>query len=435
MRKSFLWLLPLIISMQATAGKFSYQNSTEFSTRDFLNRENRRSLDRAFNDYKITELGASLGVGSDCGNIKFDASLKAALNNVLDTKYFGDLGKNILASSPMLLACYFSPTWCGILKHSRINAQFIAKMRQNQCEMIDKFVDTRVDEFYESRQRCVREEIASHGNSEEALRKCGNRNHWDFDLRDWTGQTSSTSSENKLLGDSAKWAGFTNSRQSRIVDLVKSMVGDFIISRGSLRVDYGPRAVQVPPRTYLMELRRKKRALLCEQVLSKIRQSPKPGDVYSTITDDDINEINQGLSPRLVSRQTLRHLSLLPRRKQALYCNRLSSTMAQTQFTHEMSQSLDFLQIAATNPNLPEKRRAQIREKRESLKEAIDTTVAANDVANKPLNKVTSEITEEGLYHQHRLSQRASQSQEASENFSESRKQFFDCSDRHFCQN
>ena len=109
--------------------------------------------------------------------------------------------------------------------------------------------------------------------------------------------------------------------------------------------------------------------------------------------------------------------------------------MAQTQFTHEMSQSLDFLQIAATNPNLPEKRRAQIREKRESLKEAIDTTVAANDVANKPLNKVTSEITEEGLYHQHRLSQRASQSQEASENFSESRKQFFDCSDRHFCQN
>ena len=172
---------------QLTWADYSYRSETELSSHDYLLKDRGRK-DPVFDEYRKIELGLDLGIGSDCGKIDFQSSLKATLKNLLDTKYFGDMGKDILAGSPMLVTCYFSPTWCSILKHTRLNANFISQMRLDQCSIMDKYVDSRTEDFYQERQKCVHRALQSNGgNMENAMRSCGSKSVYDYDLANWAG--------------------------------------------------------------------------------------------------------------------------------------------------------------------------------------------------------------------------------------------------------
>jgi hypothetical protein len=56
-----------------------------------------------------------------------------------------------------------SPTWCAILKHTQVNANFLSQMRLDQCALIDKYTDSRTEDYYRERQDCVRQKIADNG--------------------------------------------------------------------------------------------------------------------------------------------------------------------------------------------------------------------------------------------------------------------------------
>ncbi len=96
-----------------------YQKSTRLRADDYLQKSFNEHHDPLFdNAPQIIDLGVNLGIGSDCGKVNFEGTMKSTLKNLLDSKYFGDIGRSIVAASPMLLTCYMSPTWCSILKHS-----------------------------------------------------------------------------------------------------------------------------------------------------------------------------------------------------------------------------------------------------------------------------------------------------------------------------
>jgi hypothetical protein len=168
-KKIFL-VLGLIFVQVAQAGDsdFSYRNRSELRANDYLFQQQALKKDPIFDEYRTVDLGINLGIGSDCGRVDFKNTLQATLKNILDSRYFGDMGKDIMAGSPMLLACYFSPTWCAILKHSQINANFMSQMRLNQCALMDKYTDSRVQDFYEERQTCVHREIEKNGGNIES---------------------------------------------------------------------------------------------------------------------------------------------------------------------------------------------------------------------------------------------------------------------------
>ena len=83
------------------------------------------------------------------------------------------------------------------------------------------------------------------------MESCGG-DYYKADIANWAGNGSTT--ENKLLESSAKWAGFRGQDADRVVALAKSLVGDTVIKQGVVSVDFGPHHKPVTPRTHLVEL-------------------------------------------------------------------------------------------------------------------------------------------------------------------------------------
>jgi hypothetical protein len=369
------------------------------SPSDYLLKDRGDRNDRAFENRPAIELGANLTIGSDCGKVDFNSTLKATLKNLLDSKkYFEKVGMDILSASPMLLTCYFSPTWCSILKSTRIDANFLASMRLDQCALIDKYTDSRTDDFYRERQECVHGSIQRNGgNMEKAMEECKNGDVSSYNLTDWSGNGGQKVDQNRLLESSAKWAGMKGEESSKTLELLKSLVGETVVSRGKVSIDYGPRKFGITPRTHFIGLKKVTYNLLCEKLLSKIEKKGKAQSFSKSVTDDELKEISGDSQSLLIDRQTLRSMAYLPYHKRKVACKKLSSVIATTRFANEMNKTLDVLHLAEQNPNLPDERKLEIRRKRSSLQESVKLTMELFKEKNSPLNKVLSQINEQGL--------------------------------------
>lgn len=425
-------LLILLLSLQAAAVDLSY--STRLSPSDYLLQSRDSYHDPVFDDFKTIDLGATVGVGSDCGRIDFGSTLRSSLKNILDAKYFLDIGKDIIGSSPMLLACYFSPTWCAILKHSQISAHYLAQMRLNQCSLVDKYTDSRVEDFYEARQSCVRRSIEENGGDlEHAMETCRGKGIWDADLPNWAGaKYGETASDNHLLESSAKWAGFQGRDAQSSMGLLKSLVGDTIVARGKVSVEYGPAAHALTPRTYLQSIEKSSYDTLCRKLMKRVNDGQGNGEEV-WVTDDELKSLAPELNRPLIDRATIRSLAALPRRQQLEACKTLSDAISLTVFSQSVNRSLDMLTTMAQNPNLPPHRKAEIEEKRKALKDSVDLTIALQKERNVPLNTALYKINEQGARAEgERVSRSLSDDAEATDRET-TRARLLDCSDGLMC--
>ena len=429
-------ILLIFFGSSALASDFNYKNTSEFSANDYLFKNRGDLNDSVFDRYQTIELGVDLAIGSDCGRVDFRSTLKGTLKNLLDAEYFEDMGRNIIAASPMLLTCYFSPTWCSILKHTKISANFLSQMRLDQCALIDKYVDSRTEDFKVERQNCVRKSIQKNGgNMEAAMKDCQTGSDYSFDVANWSGaRNGAKTRQNKLIESSAKWAGFTGREAKRSVDLIKALVGDTVIARGNVSVEYGPSNKALTPRTRLAAIEKDTYNKLCKGLLKKIDNNKNRLSIDRLIKDIEIKELGADSSGSYIDRQTLRYLSYLPFIKRNSYCRKLASSIALTQFSGEMSRSLDILTILTQNPNLPPTRKQEIESKRRILKESIETTLELQKIKNEPLNKVLAQITEDGRLYQGKATDRTLDIDAAKRNSRRTRALFMDCSDGFMCE-
>lgn len=422
-----LILVGLNFTTQANANNIDYRSTNELSPNDYLLGSHGRLKDPVFDEYRTIDLNVDLGIGSDCGRIDIKNTMKAALKNVLDAKYLEGMGKDILAASPMLLTCYFSPTWCSILKHSRIRANFLAQMRLNQCKAINRFVDNRVSDYYEERSKCIQNSIKQHGgNFENAMESC--KNYSDYNISSWSGDGKSI--ENKLIESTAKWAGFKGESADRVVGLTKAFIGDTIIKEGSISIDYGPRRVQLTPRTYLMEVKSNTYSKLCKGLLDKvIRSGGYKTNIYRVVSDADLKDVS-GPSKVLIDRQTIMSLVYLPYNKRQIACRKLSDALAMNIYSEDMGKTLDFISSKmGTNPHLPTKRKAEADRKRRTFKDQVELTLALEKQNSDPVNKVLHQINSEGAKYIGQASKRELQVDREAHHSSRVENIFFDCAD------
>ena len=435
MKIVFIALVLFVPSLGFTAdGDFSYRNQSVFKARDYLFKRQELRRDPVFDEYRTVDVGVNLGVGSDCGRVDFKNTLQASLKNILDSRYFGDMGKDIIAGSPMLLACYFSPTWCAILKHSQINANFMSQMRLNQCSLMDKYTDSRVQEFYEERQGCVHREIEQNGgNIETAMQACNSSRVWDKDIANWSGaKYGERTSSNKLIASSARWAGLDTPAAAGTLNLVKNLVGDTVVSRGRVSVDYGDKPFGMTPRTHLAGIEREVQEKLCQEFLKQV-DSAGAYSANTIIRQADLDGIAGTKNQVLLDRQTLRNLAVMPYKTRALYCQRLASSIAIARFSEDMNRSLDVLSLAAQNPNLPERRKLEIENKREHLKNSVQATLELQRERNSPINEVVAQINQEGESLHFELSRDRMVRDRAGMDGEAARSRFFDCADGVMC--
>lgn len=413
-----------------------YRFSSRLSPHDYLLKSMDQTSDSIFDKYQTVDLGASIGIGSDCGKIDFTSTLRASLKNLLDAKYFANIGQNIIGSSPMLLACYFSPTWCAILKHSQLGAHYLAQMRLDQCSIVDKYVDSRVEDYYQERQSCVRKAIEQDGGDlEHAMESCQGNSLWQQNLTNWAGAGNGEKvGVNKLLQASAKWAGLDGPEAQPTLDLVKSLVGDTVVARGGVSVEYGPRQSALTPRTYLQSIEKTTQEKLCGNtgILQRITDS---GDIGSdrVISNDDLKKLSPGFPFQIIDRQTIHALSIMPPLQRREACKNLADALSMTVFSSDINRSLDLLTTLAQNPNLPPNRKQEIEQKRQALKDSVEMAVTLQKQKNTPLQKALSQINEEGTRLQGEMIQTSLSNESDIQSNQRVQSDFMNCADGVLC--
>jgi len=428
MKKFILIYLTVFVCLQGAGEELRYK--TRLSPHDYLWRSQENYHDPVFDEYRTVDLGVDIGIGSDCGRIDFTNTLRASLKNILDTKYFGDLGKNIVASSPMLLACYFSPTWCAILKHSQVSAHYISQMRLDQCSLIDKYTDSRVEDFYQERQGCVRKAIEQNGGDlEHAMETCRGNKLWDQDLPNWAGKLQGEKvSENRLIESSAKWAGFDSNEGKKSVDLLKALVGDTVVFRGNVKVDYGPRQNGLTPRVYLQTIEKHTFEELCTKIMRRT-DNPEGRPIDALVTDDELQALSPQFKRPLIDRQTLRALAVMSPKERFEACKALSDSVSMSVFSADINRSLEMLTTLSQNPNLPPNRKQEIEQKRKALKDSVEMAVLLHKQRNQPINSALEKINERGERIQGEILEDALSNDRAAAEMRQMKSQFMDCSD------
>lgn len=265
------------------------------------------------------------------------------------------------------------------------------------------------------------------------MEECKNGNAYDFDLSDWSGKGGKVS-ENKLLESSAKWANLNDEKSTKTLNLLKSIVGETVVSKGKISVDYGPRKIGQTPRGYFLHLEKSTYKTLCDELLVKaVNQSAKLS-FNQIIKDEDLKKVNGESKSIYLDRQTIRSLVYMPKYKRGMACKKLAKGIALTRFTKEMSDSLDFLYKSSQNVNLPEKRRRQIESKRQRLKDSVSETLELYEKRNDPLNKVLKRINTEGSFYVDKETKKELDRDLDSMNKSRLDALFWDCSDGFMCK-
>ena len=114
-------------------GAFGFGSDVRYSARlkpqDYLFAPNPERRNDLFETLRPVDLGVNLGIGSDCGKINIEGTFHSTFGKFLSGDYFKGVAQDILGSAPMLAACYMSPTWCAILKHTQMSANFLTQTR------------------------------------------------------------------------------------------------------------------------------------------------------------------------------------------------------------------------------------------------------------------------------------------------------------------
>ncbi len=441
---SFLLMTTSIIHFEVAQADVEYHGTQRFKPQDYLFAPNPESGKDLFDNLRPIEANVNLSIGSDCGKISIDGTLKSTFKNVLNGGYFKGLITDMVGAIPMMTACYMSPTWCSVLKHTQLSANFLTQTRLNQCQIIDKYVDSRTEDYYRERQACTQKAIQQNGGDmESAMASCQN-NVFEAKAGKWEGQAHDNPNQpNELIADSAKWAGFDTDEGKKVTNLITSMVGDTVLTQGNIRVEYGPQAHANSPRSHLLSLERTVTDEFCGKLLPALTQSPgesryltdaeiekKIKDLGKKTRASSSGEIDdlQFLTPEL-----LRNLAYLPAPRRNRICHKLSQALAMSNFTRDMNQSLDVLTVAAHNPNLPPNRKQEIENKRAALKDQVELTIKLRQEQSKPMGEVMQYIAQEGLAAQD-LATHSTLTQESNLHSKASHfKRMNDCSDGIFC--
>jgi hypothetical protein len=414
---------------------YSYETTGRLKSQDYLFAPNPEQSNDLFDGLKPVEMGIDLGIGADCGKINVEGTLRSTFGKVLSGDYFKGLTQDILGSAPMLAACYMSPTWCSILKHTQLSANFLTQTRLNQCQIIDKYTDSRVEDYYRERQSCVHQAIQANGGDMDAALSSCQAGLFEGKVGKWAGASKDDPNKpNALIADSVTWAGFDGQEGMRITEVLKSMVGDTILAQGNVRVEYGSRTHPYSPRSYLISIQNQVQDRFCGKLLPEIAQGgsfvndAEIQKQISALPTTSTEQEAEFLTPDLV-----RNLAYLPKIRRDRICQKLSQAMAMSAFTRDMNRSLDVLTAASQNPNLPPNRKQEIEGKRAQLKDQIDLTLRLRQEQSKPMGEVMQYIDQEGLAAQDD-SIRANLSQESQFHSKQSHyERMNDCADGIFC--
>ena len=430
MRLAMVFIFFQLFTIQVHAD-FSYRDSTRLKLQTpqliDLGKGESSSLDK----YKVIDLSASVEVGSSCGEMNVATNLQSNLKDLLSDDFFKGVGNTIQNAGGMLALCYLSPSYCSIAKHLRLSSHFLSQLNLDSCALVDKYVDNRISDYEITRQQCVRQAMQQNGgNVKAALEKCGQSG---VELADWSGGKNGKVGSNALIESTAKWAGLKGEDATRIIDLTKSFVGDTVLARGGVGVEFGSRKKLTSPREFV-ELEGK----LVEEKLAEIVYDVSQSDTsewnLNSRMRTRIEETVGSNIPPDVAYEVVRKLSFMPIRARESAIRQLAKAVASNRVALDAEKSLEVLSLAARNPNLPPHRQQEAIALREQLKDSVEMTLELRKSEKTKLAEVISSIHQEGEKFESGVSRRNMEGDASRLNDQRLKQMFFDCSDPVFCE-
>jgi hypothetical protein len=417
----------VLLLTRAAAAEFSYRDSQRVSNPKLFNFGSNSS--GSLDNYKVIDLSANVQVGASCGEMNVATNLQSNLNDLLGDDFFKGVGNKIQSAGGMLALCYLSPSYCAIAKHMRLSSHFLSQLNLDSCSMIDKYIDTRVSDYEISKQQCVRGRMEANGNNvKSALEECSGKAD---ELMDWSGKSSGPVKANALLDSTAKWAGINGEDASHTLAVTKALVGETVVARGGVEVEFGERKKLITPREMINEVGRDNEKIL-EEILTEIDGNRTSWD-NNAETREKVEKVFAGQMSSTTALSTLRKLSHLPFRQRSEAVSRLSKALASHQVVKDAEKSLELLGLAARNPNLPPARQQEAVALREQLKDQLDLTVRMRSQNEDDLGNVIESISSEGDYFEDGVIRRRLESDSSARGRARVSESYFDCSDKAFC--
>lgn len=419
-----LRLLPifLFLSCGEAFADFSYRDSVRLGSKQMYDLSKRR--EGSLQDYRIVDLSAQVDVGSNCGQMNVGANLRANMKEFLNGDFFQGLGNQITDAGGLLALCYLSPAMCSITKNLRITSGLTSAMDLEACSLIEKYQDQQLAVYERERSQCVRSELKRNGNNvKDALRSCG-ENSYENKLKSWAGGDGLVPM-NQLIESTAKWAGLNSDEAVQTIELTKAFVGDTVIGKGGVSVDFGSRNRIYAPSDLIED----ERKMLAENIHNFFKYS----DYSLDVKDEDLEKIFEKKVSLSIARKFMEKLSYLPNRDRETAISKISKAIATQSGLEKLEKSMELLLLASRNPNVPDAQRQEAKNLSEQLKDSLELSLKMKNSENDSFEKVLAQVSDESQkYESWEFSEKLNLEKTR---FGEKtlKQEFMDCTDNVFC--
>lgn len=412
----------MFMSCSEAIAELNYRDSIRLGSNQMYDLNKRR--EGSLQEYRIVDLSASVDVGSNCGQMNVGANLRANMKEFLDGDFFKGMGNQITDAGGLLALCYLSPAMCSITKNLRITSGLTSAMDLEACSLIEKYQDQQIAVYERERSQCVRTELKRNGNNvKDALKTCG-ENNYENKLKDWAGGEGLVPM-NRLIDSTAKWAGLNGDDAIKTIELTKAFVGDTVIGKGGVEVDFGARNRIYSPSDLIED----ERKMIAQSLQNYFRYNSTSWNVK----DEEAQKIFEDKIPLSAAKNIIQKLSYLPSRDRETGILKISKAIATQSSIEKLEKSMELLMLASRNPNVPDAQKLEAKNLSEQLKGSLELSLKVKNSEHDSFEKTLAQVSVESEKYENWEFLENVQTEKT--NFGEKslKTDFMDCSDKVFC--
>ncbi len=313
-------------------------------------------------DYRPTVPPDEPGVGysilsgsKGCSGFDLASSFNSILSEQILADYLKGISSEAVASAPMMLLEYASPTLADIIKHFNTMTNMRLGLRYAQCEDIEKASGEYMDKLRKkSESECVKEKVSIGLDIDSALKACKEgKDPFSF-LKDAEGISLAQGGKIDVLADIFKKINIPSDRK----DFVKSVVGETTITSSQIENNKGEKSIYKVNDDFRSETSDKFSSLLNEYLSSK------------TVSTDSLKDLSLQNNP--VTEEQVRDIALMPKAKQYIAVSKISSDIAYFKTISQYRQAMDDLLEAMRAPGLDDVQRGVLERDYNYLKEKLE---------------------------------------------------------------
>jgi len=320
-------------------------------------------------------LGYMYDMGLGCEGFDLNTSFLDNLNAEALKNYATGMAGNALASAPMLLLEYVSPTMADTLKHFKSMSQNLLNLQYRQCEDFQKMGEDWIAKKRGKAKASQMKEAQKEGLSlPEAIEKVKNTPPLEG-LKDYNGNLLGTM---KLVEDGFKWA----KAEEEMTELAPALVGEVVVTAPD-KMEYIPATKE---KNKLFQENQKEYKKNLETTLKNYDSTKK-------VSKSDLEKLS--LPSVNITPVVIKSIGNMPDYKRFNASAKLVGALALDKTVYQMDSITGTLEQIARHPELTEEDTNVLLQKADTLRKQKQDLIATHKMENTMVARVAGGIVGE----------------------------------------